>query len=99
MLQPHRMETPQNVWGLSQETIDELGDELVSFHQEFAPLFKTTYPRCLRACVHGTQGEPLLMEGKRTYTGVAQKDRGSVGRWAESPAFYVGLSVEESADI
>lgn len=65
------METSHNIWGLSQETIDELGDELVSFHQEFAPLFKTTTRDVSEHAFTELKGS-LLMEGKRTYTKVAQ---------------------------
>jgi len=66
------METSQNIWGLSQETIDELGDELLSFHQEFAPLFTTTTRDVSEHAFTELKGS-LLMDGKRTYTGVARK--------------------------
>jgi len=66
------METSQNIWGLSQETIDELGDELVSFHQEFAPLFTTTTRDVSEHAFTELKGS-VLMDGKRTYTGVARK--------------------------
>ena len=66
------MEITPQLWGLSQATIDELGDELRSFHQEFAPLFKTRTRDVSEHAFTELKGS-LLMEGKRTYTGVAQK--------------------------
>jgi SRSO17 transposase len=66
------METSENIWGLSQEIIDELGEELVSFHQEFAPLFKTTTRDVSEHAFTELKGS-VLMDGKRTYTGVARK--------------------------
>jgi len=66
------METTHNIWGLSRDTIDELGDELVSFHQEFAPLFKTSTRDVSEHAFTEIKGS-LFMEGKRTYTEVARK--------------------------
>jgi SRSO17 transposase len=60
------------IWGLSHETIDELADELLTFHQEFAPLL-TTKTRDVSA--HGLTGlkGSLLMDGTRSYVEVARK--------------------------
>lgn len=52
--------------------IEELGDELVSFHQEFAPLFKTATRDVSEHAFTELKGS-VLMEGKRTYVEVARK--------------------------
>ena len=60
------------IWGLSQETIEELGEELLAFHQEFAPFFRTKTRDVSEHGLTGIKGS-LLLESKRTYTGVARK--------------------------
>lgn len=60
------------MWGLSKASIEELGDELSRFHWEFAPLWKTSTRDVSEHGFTGLKGS-LLMEGKRSYTGVSRK--------------------------
>jgi SRSO17 transposase len=60
------------IWGLSQETIEELADELLEFHQEFAPLFRTKTRDSSEHGFTGLKGS-LLMEGTRSYVEVARQ--------------------------
>lgn len=62
----------KEIWGLSEETIEELADELVAFHQEFAPLFHT---KTRDVSAHGLTGlkGSVLMEGTRSYVEVARQ--------------------------
>jgi SRSO17 transposase len=60
-----------NLWGLSQNTIEELADELLAFHQEFAPLFRTTTRDVSEHGLTGIKGS-LLMEGTRSYVEAAR---------------------------
>jgi hypothetical protein len=48
------------------------GDELLSFHQEFAPLFKTATRDGSEHGLTGLKGG-LLMEGKGTYTEISRQ--------------------------
>jgi SRSO17 transposase len=62
----------KNIWGLSIEIIDELGNELLSFYDQFKQFFK---PRTRDVSHHGLtwfKGS-LLMEGNRTYMDVSRK--------------------------
>lgn len=59
------------IWGLSQETIEDLADELLAFHQEFAPLFRTKTRDVSEHGFTGLKGS-LLMEGTRSYVDVAR---------------------------
>ncbi|MCP4405152.1 MAG: transposase, partial [bacterium] len=60
------------IWGLSQETIEELAEELLAFHQEFAPLFRTKTRDVSEHGLTGLKGS-LLMEGTRSYVEVARQ--------------------------
>lgn len=60
------------IWGLSQETIEELADELLGFHQEFAPLFRTKTRDVSEHGLTGLKGS-LLMEGTRSYVEVTRQ--------------------------
>ena len=60
------------IWGLSQPTIEELADEFLAFHHEFAPLFRTTTRDVSEHGLTGLKGS-LLMEGRRSYVEVARK--------------------------
>jgi SRSO17 transposase len=62
----------KNIWGLSIEIIDELGNELLSFYDQFKQCFTT---RTRDVSHHGLtwfKGS-LLMEGQRTYMEVSRK--------------------------
>lgn len=61
-----------DLWGLSQETIQELADELLAFHQEFAPRFRTKTREVAEHALTGLKGS-LLMDGTRSYTEVARQ--------------------------
>lgn len=60
------------IWGLSQETLEELADELLEFHQKFAPRFRT---KTRNVSAHGLTGlkGSLLMEGTRSYVEVSRQ--------------------------
>lgn len=60
------------IWGLSENTIDELASDLVVFHQEFAPLFQTKTHNVSAHGLTGLKGS-LLMEGTRSYVEVARQ--------------------------
>jgi hypothetical protein len=62
----------RGIWGVSQETIEELGEERLSFHQEFAPFFRTKTRDVSEHGLTGITGS-LLLESQRTYTGVSRK--------------------------
>jgi SRSO17 transposase len=66
---PQRME---NIWGLSIEIIEELGNDLLSFYEGFNPLFKTKTRDVSHHGLTGLKGS-LLMDGKRTYMEVSRK--------------------------
>jgi hypothetical protein len=62
----------KNIWGLSIDIIDELGNDLLSFYEQFKQCFKT---RTRDVSHHGLtwfKGS-LLMEGNRTYMNVSRK--------------------------
>lgn len=60
------------IWGLSEDTIEELASDLVAFHQEFAPLFRTKTHNVSAHGLTGLKGS-LLMEGTRSYVEVARQ--------------------------
>ncbi len=60
------------IWGLSQETIEELAEELCAFHQECAPLFRTKTRDVSEHGLTGLKGS-LLMEGTRSDVDVARQ--------------------------
>ena len=62
----------KNLWGLSIEIIEELANDLLSFYQQFKSGFRTKTRDVSHHGLLGLKGS-LLMEGKRTYTGVARK--------------------------
>jgi SRSO17 transposase len=62
----------RELWGLSKEIIEECADELLAFHQEFAPLFRTQTRDVSEHGLTGLKGS-LLMEGTRSYVEGARK--------------------------
>ena len=62
----------KNIWGLSIEIIDELGNDLLSFYDQFKQFFKTKTRDVSHHGLTWFKGS-LLMEGKRTYMEVSRK--------------------------
>jgi SRSO17 transposase len=62
----------KNLWGLSLEIIEELGNDLQGFYHQFKQLFTTKTRDVSHHALTGIKGS-LLMEGKRTYTRIARK--------------------------
>ena len=62
----------ENLWGLSIEIIEELGNELHAFYDHFKALFATKTRDVSHHGFTGLKGS-LLMDGKRTYTEVSRK--------------------------